>query len=114
MIAKGKLTYCANDPLPIGEIFHGNDLELLTEILVDLVNISSVEHTLPDWKKKAIVKPILKGSLDPQCLSSFRPLSNLTFLSRVLENVILEQLSEPLKLVEAFPENQSVYRRLFH
>ena len=40
----------------------------------------------------AIVKPIVKGKLDPECLSSFRPVFNLTFLPRILDNVILYQL----------------------
>ncbi len=83
MIKKAKLTYCTNDPLPTGELFHGDNLELLIEILLDLVNISIVKHTFPGREKRAIVKPILKGSLDSQCLSSFRSVSNLTFLSKI-------------------------------
>ena len=113
IIERAKPTYCANDPLPIGELLHNDNIDLLIEILVDLVNISIVSHTFPDMEKRAIVKPILKGALDPQCLSSFRPVSNLTFLSKIMENVILEQLSEHLQLVEALPDNQSAYRRLY-
>ena len=113
ILKKAKPTYCANDPLPIGELLHSDNIDLLIRILVDLVNLSIVSHTFPDMEKRAIVRPILKGALDPQCLSSYRPVSNLTFLSKIMENVILEQLSEHVRLVEALPDNQSAYRRLY-
>ena len=93
--------------MPIGELLHSDNIDLLIRILVDLVNLSIVSHTFPDMEKRAIVRPILKGALDPQCLSSYRPVSNLTFLSKIMENVILEQLSEHVRLVEALPDNQS-------
>ena len=99
--------------MPIGELLHSDNIDLLIRILVDLVNLSIVSHTFPDMEKRAIVRPILKGALDPQCLSSYRPVSNLTFLSKIMENVILEQLSEHVRLVEALPDNQSAYRRLY-
>lgn len=63
MIKKAESTWCDNDVLPVGELFHGDKLEALSEILVDLVNISTDKHTSTDWEKRAIVKPILKGSL---------------------------------------------------
>ena len=99
--------------MPIGELLHSDNIDLLSRILVDLVNLSIVSHTFPDMEKRAIVRPILKGALDPHCLSSYRPVSNLTFLSKIMENVILEQLSEHVRLVEALPDNQSAYRRLY-
>lgn len=110
---KMKPTYCANDPLPFGEIFHCDNIDLMIEVLLDLVNFSILSQTFPHMEKRALVKPIIKGALDPQCLTSFRPVSNLTFLSKVMENVILEQLSEHLQLVEAIPDCQSAYRRLY-
>lgn len=113
IMKKMKPTYCINDPLPFGELFDCDNFDLLIEVLLDLINFSILSHTFPFMEKRAIVKPILKGALDPQCLTSFRPVSNLTFLSKVMENVILEQLSEHLQLVEAIPDCQSAYRRLY-
>ena len=81
--------------------------------MLDIVNLSIRKNEFPVTEKKAIVKPIVKGKLDTQCLSSFRPVSNLTFLSKIIENVILDQLLEHMYAVEALPDNQSAYRRLY-
>ena len=59
------------------------------------------------------MKPIVKGSLDSQCLSSLRPVSNLTFILKINENVILEQLLELMRIVGALPEEQSAHRILY-
>ena len=40
-------------------------------------------------------------------------MSNLTFLSKILENVILDQLMLHLQLVQAIPDSQSAYRQLY-
>lgn len=113
IVKRSKPTHCAHDPLPFGELLHSGNIDLLMKILVDLVNLSLTSHIFPDIEKRAIVKPILKGALDSQCLSSYRPVSNLTFLSKIIENAILEQLCEHMELVEALPDNQSAYRRLY-
>ena len=45
----------------------------------------------------ALVKPLLKKmSLDPDELKNYRPVSNLSFLSKVLERIVLSQLNEHL------------------
>ena len=64
-------------------------------------------------EKHAILKPVLRGSLDPQSLSSHRPISNLLFVSKVIENVILDQLMQFLEVTRVFPDNQLAYRKLY-
>ena len=42
---------------------------------------------------KAIDKPLLqKPSLDPNILKNFRPMSDLSFLSKLLKKIVLSQL----------------------
>ena len=49
--------------------------------------------TVPAAFKHAVVRPLLKRpNLDPSMLSNFRPVSNLLFLSKVLEKVVFIQL----------------------
>ena len=110
---KAKLTHCVTDPLPVRDLVHSDNFDDLLDIYVDIINCSIRNNTFPTSEKKAIVKPIVKGKLDTQCLSSFRPVSNLTFLSKIIENVILDQLSGHLTAVHALPDNQSAYRRLY-
>ena len=110
---KVKFTYCANDPLPMSDIKRSENFSDLLKTLTDMVNVSIDNNVFPLSEKRAIVKPIVKGKLDPQSLNSFRPVSNLTFLSKILEKVILDQLMDHLQLVNVLPDNQSAYRRLY-
>ena len=60
----------------------------------------------------AEVTPILKKStLDPSVLSSYRPILNLPFVSKVLERAVNERMSQHLQSNGLLPENQSAYRR---
>lgn len=108
-----KLTHCANDPIPMSQIINCENFEQIVSVITNMVNISITSCVFPSSEKRAIVKPVIKGKLDPQSLSSFRPVSNLTFQSKILENVLLTQLNEHLSAVGVLPDNQSAYRRLY-
>ena len=108
-----KYTHCDIDPLPISDLVNSENFQELQHVYVDIVNSGIKNKIYPDSEKLAIVKPTVKGKLDPQCLSSYRPVSNLTFLSKVIEKVILDQLLEHLQMVKALPDNQSAYRPLY-
>jgi len=51
--------------------------------------------------------------MDPDDLNSFRPISNLTFLSKIVERVVIKQFTSHAALNGLFPERQSAYRQ-FH
>jgi len=51
--------------------------------------------------------------MDPYDLNSFRPISNLTFLCKIVERVVTEQFTSHAALNGLFPERQSAYRQ-FH
>jgi hypothetical protein len=52
-----------------------------------------------------------KPSLDPDELKNFRPVSNLTFVSKVVERLVSEQITEYLQEHNLMPRLQSAYRR---
>ena len=61
--------------------------------------------------KEAIIKPLLKKpSLDPNSLKNYRPISSLSFLSKVTEKIVLSQLSAYLNANNLFPTSQSACR----
>ena len=61
--------------------------------------------------KTAIVKPLFKKpSLDQDDLKNYRPVSSLSFLSKVAEKLVLSQLSEYLSANQLFSLVQSAYR----
>ena len=113
IITKIKKTNCALDPMPISEITSAENLSALINVLVKIINTSISKCKFPTTEKIAVVKPILKGTLDPENLSSYRPVSNLSFVSKIIENVILEQLNVHLEKVGALPDNQSAYRQFY-
>ena len=113
IVQKVKPTHCENDPLPISDISGCTNFGNYLDILTDIVNTSIENNIFPESEKAAIVRPIIKGKLDPQCLSSYRPVSNLTYLSKILENVVLKQLLDHLELMQAIPDQQSAYRKLY-
>ena len=51
--------------------------------------------------------------MSPDDLNSFRPVSNLTFLSKIIERIATKQLTLHADQNELFPARQSAYRR-FH
>jgi len=61
--------------------------------------------------KAAFITPLLKKSdLDPSQGKSYRPISNLTVLSKTLERLVACQLVDYLREQKLFPELQSAYR----
>ena len=61
----------------------------------------------------ALVKPLLKQShLDPQNLASYRPVANLTFLSKVAERVVSIRLQKYLNENGLQDSFQSAYREM--
>ena len=66
---------------------------------------------MPVALKKAIVKPLLKkADLDRECLKNYRPVSNLSCLSKIIEKVVASRLHSYLnKKTTIFPKFQSAY-----
>ncbi|MEJ4602578.1 hypothetical protein SJ921_14770 [Enterococcus faecium] len=51
--------------------------------------------------KTAVIKPLLKKtSLDAEDIANYRPISNLTFISKILEKIVLNQLNDRSRITE--------------
>ena len=99
---------CSLDPLPTSLIVEC--LEQLLPAVTAVINQSLHTGVFPSVFKEAIVKPLLKKtSLDPNSLKNYRPISNLSFLSKVTEKIVLSQLSAYLNANNLFPTIQSAY-----
>ncbi len=107
-----KLTDCACDLVPIRDIINSANFDEMLTVMTENTNTSITNNAFPENEKVAIVKPATENNLDTQSLNSFRPVSSLTFLSTILENVILDQLLLHLQLVQTIPDNQSA-RQLY-
>ena len=61
------------------------------------------------WKM-AVVRPLLKKLGLELLHANFRPVSNLTFMSKIIEHCMLLQLSEHCRKYDLQPDYQSAYR----
>ena len=101
---------CSLDPLPTFILREFLD-ELLPFICI-MCNVSLQHGLLPESQKAAIVTPILKKhDLDPEDVKSYRPISNLTFISKVIERIVASQLTGYLQINRLLPDHQSAYRQ---
>ena len=100
---------CSLDPLPTSLL--KQCLDPLLPFIRNIINISLGTSTVPSSFKQAIVTPLLKKpNLDPALLANYRPVSNLPFISKILEKSVLNQLNEHLSSNRLLHHLQSAYR----
>lgn len=80
--------------------------------ITHIINTSLSSSTVPAALKEAVITPILKKpSLDHQCLSSYRPVSNLNFIGKLIEKVVSSRLNVHLSENNLLEPYQSAYRQ---
>ena len=100
---------CSLDTVPTWLI--RDFIDILAPSIVSIVNVSLTSADVPPELKQALVTPLLKKpSLDKDNLSNYRPVSNLNFLSKIIEKVVAKRLRAHLKQNDLFPKYQSAYR----
>jgi hypothetical protein len=100
---------CISDPLPT-QLLKEN-IDVLSPFLVELFNRSLENSVVPSTFKAAYITPLLKkADCDPADLKSYRPISNLSVISKLLERLVARQLIDYLTQSKLLPELQSAYR----
>ena len=93
LILASKFKSCSLDVIPTFLI--KECMNELAPIITALLNSSLQASYVPPTLKSAIVTPILKKpSADCDELSNFRPVSNLPYISKLLEKVVVSRLRE--------------------
>ena len=109
VILSTKSKSCSLDPIPTAVL-----KEFLTELLpfvTEMCNRSLQLGRLPLSQRHAIVKPILKKEgLDQDDVKNYRPISNLTYISKLVERMVCKQLTAFLEEHSLLPEHQSGFR----
>ena len=62
------------------------------ELLLTLYNKCWKGKGIPRKWRTAIIKPLLKDDKDPKCKTSYRPISLMSCLGKILERIIAERL----------------------
>ena len=87
---------------------------IFAPIICNLANLSFIEGHFPDSFKMAQILPLLKKpGLDEESPASYRPISNLNTLSKILEKLFAARLKEHVRLSSNTNVFQSAYRQ-FH
>ena len=71
--------------------------------------ITFTRNCLANWKE-AIILPIQKDHKPGTDLTNYQPISNLTFFSKLIEKVILNQLLDHFRINKLIPSYQSAYK----
>ena len=101
---------CELDIIPTG--FLKKVLVHCVPAITKVINLSlSMGHFYEDWKL-AIVGPLIKSVRKGTEKSNYRPVSNLQFISKVVEKSTPNQLTDHCNKYNLLPEYQSAFRNL--
>ena len=101
---------CELDPMPTCLLKKCID-EILPSI-VRLVNTSLRSGRFSDSFKEAVIRPILKKPhLDINDLQNYRPVSNLQFVSKIIEKIVMARLEEHIVDNNLHDRSQSAYKK---
>ena len=99
---------CKLDPIPKALL---KDILLkLAPLTESIFNKSLNVGSFDDSLKEALVCPLLKINLN-LLDKNYHPVSNLSFLSKVIEHMVASQLVEYVDRNDLMEANQSAYRR---
>ena len=100
---------CKLDSLPTWLLKENIDVVLPT--LTSIVNRSLTNGIFPNDLKQAIVTPVLKKvTLDWNDLKNYRPVSNISFIGKIIEKAAIVQVNEHLKANDLDELYQSAYK----
>ena len=103
-------TSCSSDPVPTWLL--KKHIDIILPFITLIVNKSFDDGVFPDSFKQAVVVPLLKKpNLDQEVLKNYRPISNLKFISKVLERVAANRLQEYLNHHGLTEPLQSAYKK---
>jgi len=78
--------------------------DIISPVIAAICNALFDQVTFLQCCKKAIIRPRLKKpNLDPSYVASYRPITNLSFLSKVVEKVVDVRLSDHMNRHHLLP-----------
>ena len=109
MITRSKTT--GNDILdPIPTSLFKQCKNTLLPTITHIVNLSLISGQFPTQWKHAIVTPLLKKPNIEQIPKNYRPVSNLSFVSKIIERIVIDQLLVHIGASCPLPDCTSAYR----
>ena len=102
-------TTFSSDPFPTKLLM--NHLEAIIDTILHIVNLSLTTGVFPTSCKSSIVIPLIKKTgLDCEVLKNYRPVSNLSFLSKIIEKNISVRILQHITDNDIIDGFQSAYK----
>jgi len=112
LICQAPNKQCDMDPIPMSLL--KQCCHILAPVITNIVNVSLATGVFPSHFKQALITPLIKKpSLDRESLSNYRPISNLSFLSKLTERITKDRLHRHLSSNSMHNSFQSAYSK-FH
>ena len=108
VISKSSNATCQLDPIPTW--LQNECVDVLVPIITRMINLSLVSGCVPENWKLALILLILKKLGLELIHANFRPVSNLPFISKTAEKVVIPQILAHCSKHAPLPNNQSSYR----
>ena len=99
---------CENDPITTKLL--KEHLDSILPTLVKIVNTSLQDGAFSDNLKEALLTPLIKKNGLELAFTNFRPVSNLSYLSKLIERVVCEQLVDMVTETGNYEGLQSAYQ----
>lgn len=110
IIMNGNSKGCCLDPIPTPML--KSMVDVLLPWITEIVNASISQSYVPDNLKMSSVTPrIKKPSLDAEQMKNYRPVSNLPYIAKLVEKVVVNQLDRHLLENDLYASHQSAYRK---
>ena len=110
IISASSNALCLLDPIPTPLL--KQCLPDLLPFLTNLINLSLKTGNFPNSLKTAIVRPLIKKSdLDKNKLKNFRPVSNIPYISKLIEKIVVKRIASYMESNGLNEKYQSAYRK---
>ena len=107
LVNKSATKSCELDP--ISTHFLKKHLDVLIPLITRIVNTSLQTGQFPNTLKSAIVRPLLKKAGMGITFKNFRPVSNLSYLGKIIEGAACNQIMDQAMASGKFEKFQSAY-----
>ena len=98
------------DPAPTWLV--RESIDVLLRILLHIIVQSILSSVVPDQYKTGHISPLIKKiGLNTKLVQNYRPVSNLAFVSKVIERIVAKQLSDHMQENNLHVQFQSAYRQ---
>ncbi len=100
---------CDLDPIPTWLL--KDCIDSLLPVITKIINLSLSSSTVPDNFKEALLSPLIKKALmDSEIFKHYRPISNLSFISKLVEKVVAIRTKQHMSTHRLYEKMQSAYR----